>query len=127
MDIAQNWELANARLYGMYRSSDAPPSKRHKTYLVEDTKPGQEGSGESQSRHKDYGMYEADVEKDTEKAGDENDGRSAERMEGTEGDDEFALLVSILSRRKEKNLGSVSLIILSGYLHSIAHEQFSKR
>ncbi|AFR96852.2 RNA polymerase II subunit A domain phosphatase [Cryptococcus neoformans C23] len=74
-------------------SSDAPPSKRHKTYLVEDTKPGQEGSGESQSRHKDYGMYEADVEKDTEKAGDENGGRSAERMDGTEGDDEFALLL----------------------------------
>lgn len=75
-------------------SSDAPPSKRHKAYLIEDTTSGEERSEESRSQHKDHWTYEADVEKHDEKAGDEDDGRSvAESMEGAEGDDEFALLL----------------------------------
>lgn len=86
----------------MYRSSDAPPSKRHKAYLIEDTTSGEERSEESRSQHKDHWTYEADVEKHDEKAGDEDDGRSvAESMEGAEGDDEFALLVSVLNRKKK--------------------------
>lgn len=109
----------------MYRLSDAPPSKRHKAHLVEYTKPGEEGSGEDRSRHKDHGMYEPDFEKDDEKSGDEDHGRGVVGgMEGTDGDDEFALLVRILDRRKK--LGFVSLTIFSGCLRSIAHGQFSK-
>lgn len=44
-------------------------------------------------REMNKGELMIEGEKDTEKAGDENGGRSAERMDGTEGDDEFALLL----------------------------------
>lgn len=58
-------------------------------------------------------MYEPDFEKDDEKSGDEDHGRGVvESTEGTDGDDEFALLVRILDR--SKNLGFVSLIIFLG-------------